>query len=364
MTIPPTQVGSGGVTEFTLLLTEANLPRELLDLEGPYAANADGSDLRVATNPDGTGLLHVDVISLTRHVDSSQARAILRVGPVALSSSGPNHLWVFYHQPSATPQSGQQAYDASTRGFWPMEEDPSGMSPQLTDRTFHSHHGRAIGRMTSADFIAGKVGRSWEFDGSDDAVELPTFLPNDGDFTVRAWVRLLPTATTHALWGQRAGSPPVESRVIFYAHRQASAGRVRLFMDDAGGQVLLSNSTIDDGQWHFIAATRQGREFRLFIDGVNEDTQRRSGLGSNPLSGYLARRATGENYLGGAVDQFAIDTQARSPAWIVTEYNQTNNSANFAVAGTPEDVGGLPPDFEFTQRPMPVQPRWVAVPYQ
>lgn len=103
-----------------------------------------------------------------------------------------------------------------------------------------------------------------------------------GDFTVAMWVYL--TASTGAanrnlIWKSVAtGHTP-------YGMRITTSNVVQCFASNAAGSSLVINFTgaitITTGAWHHIAFTRSGSTYRLFIDGVLDNT------GSNSDTGYV-----------------------------------------------------------------------------
>jgi len=123
---------------------------------------------------------------------------------------------------------------------------------------------------------------SMQFDGTGDEIttsssdsELFEFV--GGDFTVEFWVNTTQTGSyaivTHASgngaantsWGFFGGTP-TSNKVGFYAS------------DGATYQIsIASSTTINDGNWHHVAIAREGSSFRLFVDGVLENTGTWSG---------------------------------------------------------------------------------------
>jgi alpha-tubulin suppressor-like RCC1 family protein len=57
------------------------------------------------------------------------------------------------------------------------------------------------------------------------------------------------------------------NKITFFSYRNASQGTV-----PSNGRILVSNSSVTTGTWYHVAVTRTSGTFRLFINGVLEDT--------------------------------------------------------------------------------------------
>ena len=55
-----------------------------------------------------------------------------------------------------------------------MSQDPNGdAADAIKDSTSNANDGIPVGSMTTADLVAGKVGKGIDFDGSDDYITVP-----------------------------------------------------------------------------------------------------------------------------------------------------------------------------------------------
>lgn len=320
ITIPSAQVGSGGVTDFSVLLTEASLPASLFT-----DAKADGSDIRVTTDEAGTALLTVDVIAY-----NAGGTAVLRVGPVSLSSVSANTLYVWFGNAAATAQTGSGAYDADWAAYWP---DGGG-----TDHTANGRDGTPSGGLTIGG-ATGQVGEGTEFDGSDDLITYgdASWLDGIAVLTLGVWVNLNSTAADILSDWQAGGNGHILYRV--------NGSNLQCYLNIPGQTGGNLGVTVTTGVQH-LAMVYDGSTITGYRNGV---------AGSSPVSasGSLVSEADNDlqsgrsphgtgSFIDGVVDEPFIHTAARSPAWITTEYNATNAPASFATAGTVEDVGGDP----------------------
>ena len=139
------------------------------------------------------------------------------------------------------------------------------------------NHGR-LGRTTGADagdptWTTGKLGGALSFDGSDYVDTEAIVLPGSSDFTAMGWVKTT-ISQDGAIFGQGRAVGSDLNRLIFYGTRtQNDAGTkfniARVYL---GGQMLVSDTSTNDDEWHHVALTRTGDTWRLYIDGVEEDS--------------------------------------------------------------------------------------------
>ena len=154
--------------------------------------------------------------------------------------------------------------------WWPGDGDAN----DITD----GNHGTL---QNGAAFASGKVGQAFSMDGVDDYIQFGDIL--DGlsiGFTLDAWVRTTATVGNKAIIAKywTTGS----SWVI--RTNESDPGKVDFTVCSpdcaslANAVQLVSISNINDGEWHFIAATFDGTTQRLYIDGILEA----SGTNTNP----------------------------------------------------------------------------------
>jgi YVTN family beta-propeller protein len=180
-----------------------------------------------------------------------------------------------------------------------------------------------------ATFAPGKVSQAFSLDGVDDYVRFGNILRGlNGGFTLDAWIRTTATVgnkaivakyeTTGGSWTIRTNES--DPRKVDFTVCSPDC----LTLADA--VQLVSTSNINDGEWHFIAATFDGSTQRLYVDGALEA----SGTNTNPAwadNHYFCIGAfcdsAGNSYLpfGGLIDEVEVFNRALSATEIRSIFN-------------------------------------------
>ena len=182
---------------------------------------------------------------------------------------------------------------------WNFDE---GQGTVAADGTGQGNTGEIVG----ASWVQGYSGNALEFDGVDDRVLLGTGPSLEGltNFTVLAMVRT--TATSEGiLIQQRNGGYNGE-----YILNMQADGWVNFWMyGDSRYQFnITSAEAINDGQWHHLAAGRNGDDGFLYIDGQLAATGSGSvvNLRSHIAMGIGADIRDNNQYFRGAIDEVAL----------------------------------------------------------
>lgn len=339
ITVPAAQVGSGGVSSFTALFTQASInAASQTDLFAN--AKSDGSDLRVSTDSAGSNLLTVDVIEY----DAVGETFVIRVGTLVLSATVANTLYLWWGNSAATAQTGSGAYDADWVGYWPAANE--------TDRTAFSNtltrHGTPTDESNTGPF--GSAATNFGTIGGNRFETLtpggPLIgLPSTYQWSLFLWSEAADVPVTNdqtaMSWGQ-------DDDVIFIPNDGAPGpGGMRLFWRGMSGNVLGHSTTNLAGAWHHSAVTHSGSDQDPvgYLDSntiSNQYAGKTSGT-AGPFSTFeLGAWQSGNQYFDGRLAEAHVHSVPRPAAWITTEYNQTNAPASFASSGDPVAVGGAP----------------------
>ena len=163
--------------------------------------------------------------------------------------------------------------------------------------------------------------------------------------TISAWVRSDDNSTER---GAVAAGATGGGASVYFSFMNQNAGEIRVDLDDGaarrdaqggGAQVI--------GQWYHIATTfAEGGTLRLYIDGVEVNTQ---GLGGNNApyvmsnSGLIGTERTGSRFWIGAIDDVRIYNSELTPAEVTTLFN---NGPLYNNDDTDSDGDGMADSFE------------------
>lgn len=178
LAIDHTKVGSGGVTDFSMLLTRANFPNEMCSPTDGNNAQADGGDIRFSSDAAGATRLPCDLIQWGHDTSDGAGDAVvqIRVLVPSISSASDTTIYVWYSsagtesQPDADEAYGQYATYPDRLLFLPLEETPD--AGVATDRVLGGIAGTVVA-MESGDLQAAKVSNGYNFDGSAEYVKVP-----------------------------------------------------------------------------------------------------------------------------------------------------------------------------------------------
>jgi hypothetical protein len=161
------------------------------------------------------------------------------------------------------PTGGDERKLLLNMGYSVTVEDESGKGHVVT------HNGGVLAVNNDSPFTDGW---SLSLDGSGDWLSIPDSTDFDfsADFTVEVWAKTTVSTGNHYILGSWNTAGARE-----WVLHITSAGLVNFPVSSTGADnpfTLASTTAIDDGAWHHLEVTRTGNDWRLFIDGVQEDT--------------------------------------------------------------------------------------------
>jgi hypothetical protein len=176
-----------------------------------------------------------------------------------------------------------------------------------------------------ATFAPGRVAQAFSMDGVDDYVQFGDILDGlNGGFTLDAWIQTTATVgnkaiiakywTTGSSWVVRTNEN--DPRKVDFTVCSPSCESL-----EGHAVQLVSASDINDGAWHFIAATFDGATQRLYVDGVLEA----SATNTNPawtdnhhfcIGSFCDSSGNSFSTFGGLIDEVEIYNRALSASEI------------------------------------------------
>lgn len=263
-----------------------------------------------------------------------------------LSATANTSLQIYYGNDTVTINPSTTAtWNSNYNGVWHLNENPAGVSPQMTDYTGNGHNGISNGGMTAANSVTGKFANGVSFDEVNDYIRIPDFLYGQ-ELTVSFWFNLSEVNGTgyqyifsHGVFsnncnlnvyvGEDAISPPAE-----VPNRNMVKTNYRDINDANNFDTLDAGNTLVDGNWHMYTIKIQDEGgATVYIDGV--PVVNYSIWGENtfdPINSiYLGARQDLQvtRFYGGYLDEVRISSVWHTHEWIEAEFRNLNSPSTF-----------------------------------
>jgi hypothetical protein len=210
------------------------------------------------------------------------------------------------------------------------------------------------GTMTGGTYAPGKIGQAFSFDGTAQYVSVPSSSTMDvyGTHSVAFWVKPNALPTAGMVY------PVVSKWVDGYEHKQVHVnadGRITYFLyGTTAGSGITSATALQTGVWTHVAATYDGKNMKIFLNGVQDASIAAAGdvgdgtgtlyLGYNPDTTF----AGGEAPFNGLLDEVGWFNRALSPIEVGEIANMPPDAFTFTAQT------GLPLNMDTESNPITV----------
>jgi hypothetical protein len=346
LTIDKTKVGSGGTTNYEFHITRDMLHNDVVDPNGSATMQANGGDVRFTdgTNKATATQYACDIIESGHDTGTGAGNANIHIVvmiPTGVSSATDKDVYMWFNtagasvQPSASSSYGSEnAYRAAKDLYWPLYEDPNGGGVKAIDRTDNNNDGTADASMTTADLVVGKVGRAWDFDGTNDTIQIASY-SHGAPMSFMAWVNCddYSLAGGRWVWNKRPDGSNDSFNLAWYATDSGLwYNNIYSGASSIGDAAYDPTPNPTDGQWYFVAGTTTGvtsGDVKLYIDDTNVDSDTLTGnmnIASNELELAQFR---GAGFWEGPLDEAQIFEEVLTTAYLLTYYNNTASPSTF-----------------------------------
>ncbi|RZU18569.1 sialidase-1 [Kribbella rubisoli] len=184
----------------------------------------------------------------------------------------------------------------------------------------------------------GKFGQARDFDGVDDALQLPyaeSLAVGAGDFTAMAWIKYGASTTPQAIfWGYN-----INEFSQFWLRAEPADGRTRGLITTGGNTAAVQTTkAYNDNAWHHVALQRKAGTLSIWVDGAQAaSVTAPSGSVSpgRPFKMYVGQRLDGAHHFDGSMDEVRLYKRALT----ATELNSIRTANTTTV---PDVVLDLP----------------------
>jgi len=291
--------------------------------------SADGWDIIFRASDGETHLYHE-----IEKYDGANGTLVAWVRVDSLSKSADTTIYMYYGNgciDSPTEDPGN-VWDANYKGVWHLKEtDIDGGSGDIKDSTANANNGTTQGAMTTGDQVAGKIDGSFDFDGTNDAVNMgdKSTLNITNTLTMESWVN---ASVYNAQWND------VMDKGVYNWY--TDGGKIcPYFVTNSGTYDACPGTyTMVTGTWYHVAVTYNSGSITTYVNGAVDGTTSK-GTTINSASGLnfqIGHGTTDAIYFQGKLDEIRVSNTVRDADWIKTEYNNQNSPATFYSVGTEE----------------------------
>ncbi len=160
---------------------------------------------------------------------------------------------------------------------------------------------------------------SFIFDGSNDRIDFGTVPANTtGSSTIGCWAKTTTTAQCMTVAFNAYG--------VIYINRFNTSGKILAFFDGTtsnNSSADISNSSVNDGKWHYIIATNNGSTCSMYIDGVFDKSYSETPSYGTSADNTIGGQNDGFNHINGSIGFAHIYNRALSAYDVLQNYNAT-----------------------------------------
>lgn len=361
ITVPASSIDST-LTNFPVFVDLSNMPAGFFT-----TVRSDGGDIRV-TRSDGTTEQAREVV----YIDTANGEGEMHFLANSLSSSTDTDFYVYYGNAAATEPAETDTYGSQNTwvqdfvGVWHLDESV-GSATNVYDSTSYSNDGTTEGTMTSADSVAGIIGKGMNFDGTNDSIKIPhsaslNFERTDA-FSISSYVKVVGASVDQAnsiFSKMDSGSP---YRGYDLKARNSSSEMSAEIVSTWNTNVIFVTApyapSIVKDTWSYLAFTYGGDSAASSVDIYVDENNQTTTIGHDTLSATIQNTNTAriasrdmvsnvwQDYFEGIIDEVRVSNVKRSDAWMKAEYLNFSNPSSFSAvnaAETPALSGSYPED--------------------
>ncbi len=178
-------------------------------------------------------------------------------------------------------------------------------------------------------FADGQIGQAFLFDGAGDYVQIPHDPSLDGftQATLGAWINL------DVIGGRQAILSKVPAGNYFLL---VDGDRLSFENNQIASGAFKGSTPLDSSTWYHVAATWDGSETKLYVNGVLDGTHPVDWVGkANTAPLNIGQRGQGDDFFDGLIDEVEIYNRALSASEIQAIFEAGN------LGNRPEPLSGL-----------------------
>lgn len=213
---------------------------------------------------------------------------------------------------------------------WPAQLNPN-------DASGNYHNGVLQNGVT---YTAGEVGLAFSLDGANDNVSVP----DSPAFSFSHAIGIAGWIKTTAGVDRYIATKHEDSFYFAVGGGAVAPHKLSFWLNGVSSSWFAGSTSVDDGQWHHVAATYDGSTMRVYVDGHLDGSAARTGTiqagGSAILIGARSDGSNASNFPG-EIDELAIYNRALGSAEVQALAAQNAPCAAVGVDGGPAAAGPL-----------------------
>lgn len=186
------------------------------------------------------------------------------------------------------------------------------------------------GGSSGSNWTTGKYGKAFNFDGTDDYINMgtSTALDIDSNLSVSAWIypTQQKTATVFA-HGKIPGAPYVE-----YQLATINTGVVRFSINTSNSLTNLDSTVLYNlNQWNYVVGVYDGTNMHVYVNGVLKSTAKSGTITETNNQSLIGGDTVFSEYFSGLIDDVKVYTQALTVTELGDLYRSNLGKAKFSV---------------------------------
>ncbi len=334
ITIDYTKVSGGAdLSNFPVLVSVTDTELKSI-ANGGFVSNSNGYDIIFTDSTETTQYDHE-----IEKYDPVTGTIQMWVRIPTLSASANTVLYVYFDNSaiSASQENKTAVWDSNYVSVWHMDENPATTcsgTKEVCDSTANLNNADALGTMTVANQVTGKINGGLDFTGDDylnilDSASLDTL---SSAMTVSFWIKADTLDTQYRRVVSRGSSP---SQQWFAQANGFSPGKFTVSGDPAETTKIDSVTVLATGTMYYIVMSVNSTNIKEYINaGVDVQGAGPASLATVGDIGIGADPNGSVPFWDGIIDEVRLSKIVRSAGWITTEYNNQNTPARFFSIGT------------------------------
>ena len=289
----------------------------LVSIDTELASKCDDGDSIRFVSTDGTTEYYYEIDEW-----NSSSTSYVWVKIPVIDDSSDTTFYMYYGNSDAS--SGQNMNNTWNNNYLMVQHlDESG-----TRRNDSTRNNKYMTPLGTTHTISGIVGGGDLFDANTDRIRTAAKLDSDSSFTHEAWVKFNSSAGSTC---DMIMTIPTDDPSVFRDTNEA----INVYAD--GSLKILSNSTLNNTNWHYIVITVGSFSIKLYIDGALDNSTSYSGL-SNQEFFYLGDNSTQTDSFDGIIDECRVSSAAFNSSWIKASYHSAKQTEGFLTFGSEQHL--------------------------